>query len=31
MEMTDIFFATPLSEEEEISLCSYFRSVDIIF
>lgn len=31
MEMTDIHFATPLTEEEEISLCSYFRSVEFIF
>ena len=31
MEMTDVFFATPLSSEDEISLCSYFRSVETIY
>ncbi len=27
-ELSDVHFRTPLSEEEEISLCSYFRSVE---
>ncbi|MGN0191721.1 MAG: DUF3822 family protein [Candidatus Cryptobacteroides sp.] len=31
MEVTDLFFATPLGEDEEISLCSYFRSVEMVF
>lgn len=29
-DVSDIFFRTPLTEEEEISLCSYFRSVERI-
>lgn len=28
-DVSDIVFRTPISEEEEISLCSYFRSVEI--
>lgn len=27
-ELSDVYFRTPLSESEEISLCSYFRSVE---
>lgn len=27
-DVSDIFFRTPLTEDEEISLCSYFRSVE---
>lgn len=30
-DVSDIFFRTPLTEEEEISLCSYFRSVETVF
>ncbi len=30
-DVSDIFFRTPLTEEEEISLCSYFRSVEAVF
>lgn len=30
-DMSDIFFRTPLSDGEEISLCSYFRSVETVF
>lgn len=31
IEVTDVFFATPLTQEEEISLCSYFKSVEMLF
>ncbi len=27
-ELSDVYFCTPLSVEEEVSLCSYFRSVE---
>lgn len=30
-DVSDIFFRTPLTDEEEISLCSYFRSVERVF
>ncbi len=30
-DVSDIFFRTPLTDEEEISLCSYFRSVEATF
>ncbi len=30
-DVSDIFFRTPLSDEEEISLCSYFRNVETVF
>lgn len=30
-DVSDIFFRTPLTDEEEISLCSYFRSVETVF
>lgn len=31
MEVTDVFFATPLTQEEEISMCCYFKSVEMLF
>ncbi len=30
-EVSDVYFRTPLSADEEISLCSYFRSVETDF
>ncbi len=30
-DVSDILFRTPLTEDEEISLCSYFRSVETVF